>query len=219
MQSADWAAEHTDLLREYLAKGMSFSKIADAINARFGTAYSRSAAIGRARRLGLVSPKGPDDLLRRCPKQPSKVKTRRLCKPRERYISALAPPTPVAEHAGRVKLRCVEIVPRHLSLFDLEEGDCRYPFGGDDDGEAITFCGHPRGLGSSYCIAHFHLTRESRATSGTAGTVSFRLVAAEHERLAEPARQSWLKGDMAQLLNSFMTEKNTSATGQTQQAE
>jgi len=97
MQSADWAAEHTDLLREYLAKGMSFSKIADAINARFSTAYSRSAAIGRARRLGLASPKGPNDLLRRSPKQPSKAKTRRLSKPRERYISALAP---VAERAG-----------------------------------------------------------------------------------------------------------------------
>jgi GcrA cell cycle regulator len=179
MQSADWAAEHTDLLREYLAKGMSFSKIAGAINARFNTAYSRSAAIGRARRLGLVSPKRPVDLLKRCPKQPSKLKMLRMRKARERYVSALAPPTPVAERAGRVKLRCVEIVPRHLSLFDLEDGDCRYPFGGDDDGEAITFCGHPRGLGSSYCIAHFHLTREPSATSGAAaGTVSLRLVAA-----------------------------------------
>ena len=54
MQSTDWAAEHSDALREYLAKGMSFSKIAGAINTKFNTAYSRSAAIGRAKRMGLA---------------------------------------------------------------------------------------------------------------------------------------------------------------------
>ena len=48
-----WEAAHSQALREYLAKGMSYSEIADAINARFGTAYSRNAAIGRAKRLGL----------------------------------------------------------------------------------------------------------------------------------------------------------------------
>ena len=57
------------------------------------------------------------------------------------------------------KLRCVEIEPRHLSLIDLERGDCRYPYGGDEEGEAITFCGHPRRPGSSYCTPHFHLSR------------------------------------------------------------
>ena len=39
----NWAPEHCDALRECLAKGMSFSQAADAINARFDTAYSRSA--------------------------------------------------------------------------------------------------------------------------------------------------------------------------------
>ena len=33
-------------------------------------------------------------------------------------------------------LRCVEIEPRHLSLMELEAGDCRYPYGGDVEGEA-----------------------------------------------------------------------------------
>ena len=58
-----------------------------------------------------------------------------------------------------VKLRCVGIEPRHLSLTELERGDCRYPYGGDEEGEAITFCGHPRRAGSSYCSPHFHLSR------------------------------------------------------------
>jgi GcrA cell cycle regulator len=35
MQSTNWANEHSDALREYLAKGMSCSAIAKAINARF----------------------------------------------------------------------------------------------------------------------------------------------------------------------------------------
>jgi GcrA cell cycle regulator len=57
-------------------------------------------------------------------------------------------------------LRCVAIEPRHLSVIELECGDCRYPYGGDEEGEAITFCGHPRRAGSSYCTAHFHLSRD-----------------------------------------------------------
>jgi GcrA cell cycle regulator len=84
---------------------------------------------------------------------------------------------PPFEGTKPVELRCVEIDPRHLSLFELERGDCRYPYGGDEAGEAITFCGHPRRPGSSYCTPHFHLSRDpivpaERATS----TVSLRVV-------------------------------------------
>ena len=62
MQSTNWAPEHSDVLREYLAKGMSYSEIAAAINAKFKTAYSRSSAIGRAKRMGLTGPKPREDL-------------------------------------------------------------------------------------------------------------------------------------------------------------
>jgi GcrA cell cycle regulator len=75
------------------------------------------------------------------------------------------------------KLRCVAIAPRHLSLTDLEPGDCRYPYGGDEDGVAITFCGHPRRKNSSYCGAHFRLSRgRGTAAERAAGTVLLRLV-------------------------------------------
>ncbi len=57
------------------------------------------------------------------------------------------------------KIRCADVVPRHLSLIDLGRGDCRYPYGGDAKAEAITFCGHRRRPGSSYCAAHFDLTQ------------------------------------------------------------
>ena len=67
-------------------------------------------------------------------------------------------PAPVFERVKPRKLRCVKLEPRHLSLTDLEHGDCRYPYGGDEEGEAITFCGHPRRNGASYCTPHFHLS-------------------------------------------------------------
>jgi GcrA cell cycle regulator len=179
MQSANWAAEHCEVLREYLAKGMSFSEIADAINARFKTAYSRSATIGRARRMGLSSPARPGDSLNHWPGRPPKAKAPRPRPPRQRHIPEFMRPMPVSERAKAPALRCVEIVPRHLSLVDLEPGDCRYPHGGDEEGEAITFCGHKRQEGSSYCTPHFHLTRRPGAPpERTAGTVLLRLVEA-----------------------------------------
>ena len=55
MQLTDWPPEHSAALREYLVRGLSFSRIAQAINAKFKTAYSRSATLGRAKRMGLAS--------------------------------------------------------------------------------------------------------------------------------------------------------------------
>src|SRR6266404_9468698 len=112
MQSMSWAREHCDALREYHAKGMSFAEIAEAINARFKTAYSRNAAIGRARRMGLADPDRP--------KPPPKASAPRLHRICERQAASWLPLMPVFEPAETVKLRCVEIDPRHLSLIDLE---------------------------------------------------------------------------------------------------
>src|ERR1700694_2432716 len=64
LMQTNWPSEHADALREYVAKGMSYAEIADAINAKFKTSYSRNAAIGRAKRMGLA---GPDqDLPKHC---------------------------------------------------------------------------------------------------------------------------------------------------------
>jgi GcrA cell cycle regulator len=165
MQSINWAPEHSAALREYLAKGMSYSEIANAINAKFKTAYSRNAAIGRAKRMGLAGPDQRKDLPKhRRPTPPPKVQQPRLRKPRKGYAPEFMRPTPIFERTDADKLRCVEIDPRHLSLTDLERGDCRYPYGGDEEGEAITFCGHRRRQGSSYCAPHFHLTRDRVGT-------------------------------------------------------
>jgi GcrA cell cycle regulator len=171
MQSMNWSREHCDALREYHAKGMSFAEIAEAINAKFKTTYSRNAAIGRARRMGLAVPERP--------KPPPKASAPRLDRIRERHAASSRPLMPVFEPAKTVKLRSVEIDPRHLSLIDLEPGDCRYPYGGDAEGDAITFCGHPQRRGSSYCAAHFHLSRgPGTAAERAAITIALRLVEA-----------------------------------------
>ena len=168
MQATNWAPQHCDALREYLAKGMSYSEIADAINAKFGTAYTRNAAIGRGRRLGLVGPDQPKD----SPRVPRRASTPRPPKSRKPRAAEPVQLKPALVCVEPVKLRCVGIKPRLLSLIDLERGDCRYPYGGDREGEAIAFCGHPTREGSSYCTAHFHLTRgPDTASERSAGPV------------------------------------------------
>lgn len=70
------------------------------------------------------------------------------------------------EAAESFKLRCVEIVPRGLSLIDLEPGDCRYP---TNDDAPFLFCGHPKFKGS-YCASHYFLTRGEGTASEQAAT-------------------------------------------------
>jgi GcrA cell cycle regulator len=154
MESTNWAPEHSAALRDYLLSGMSYADIAQAINTKFNTTYSRSAALGRARRMGLAG----SERARDAAGQPSKSRLMGLHHLRERFASTARWFVPVFERVELPKLRCVEIEPRHLSLIELEAGDCRYPYGGDEESEPITFCGHPRREDSSYCTAHFYLT-------------------------------------------------------------
>jgi len=155
MQST-WEEAHSVALRDCLEKGMSFAEIARALNERFGTVYTRNAAIGRARRMGLSVP--VRELAARPLNKPKQVDARRIRELRARKVAKAAPKSATFERAAVLQLCCVAITPRHLALIDLEAGDCRYPYGGDAEGEPITFCGHPHQEGSSYCLAHFHLT-------------------------------------------------------------
>jgi GcrA cell cycle regulator len=54
VEQTNWAPEHSELLRELVARGLSYAEIANAINAKFRTCYSRNAAIGRAKRMGIT---------------------------------------------------------------------------------------------------------------------------------------------------------------------
>jgi GcrA cell cycle regulator len=158
MEPGFWPSSHCEVLKECVAKGLSYSDAADAINARFGTTYSRSSALGRARRMRLLEAGRPEAPPLLGELQLQQLRARRTADDFRPLEFFRRPPV-----FGRVEraapLRCVEIEPRHLTLLELERGDCRYPYGGDTDGQAITFCGRPRRKGSSYCTPHFHLSR------------------------------------------------------------
>jgi GcrA cell cycle regulator len=172
----DWPLQHSEALREYFARGLSYSRIARAINERFNTSYTRNAALGRAKRMGLAGPDQPRTLPNGFPRRPQGPRKSRLAESPHRHVPQFTKQPP-SRPVKMPKLRCVELVPRHLSVVDLEPGDCRYPYGGDHDGEAITFCGHPRQQDSSYCTAHFHLTRVTLKRGERAKpAVSLRLV-------------------------------------------
>lgn len=50
-----WPDNHSDALKRLVAAGRSYSEAADALNAEFGTAYTRNSCIGRGHRLGIGS--------------------------------------------------------------------------------------------------------------------------------------------------------------------
>lgn len=157
MQSFIWAPEHSDALRDCLSRGMSYGQAADAINARFGTEFSRSAAIGRAKRLGLKTAAACKTFPR--PWRPARWGEPASKAPQEMARPAGSAGVPTsAQLVKPVKLRCVGIRPRLLAFADLEPGDCRYPYGGEKEGETYAFCGHPRMPHSSYCRPHHVLT-------------------------------------------------------------
>jgi GcrA cell cycle regulator len=176
MQSFIWAPEHSDALRDCLSRGMSYGQAASAINVRFGTEFTRNAAVGRAKRLGLKTASVRKLLPRR--HRPARWGDS-APNPPQTAVRPAAPAVPALALAP-VKLRCVGIKPRLLAFADLEPGDCRYPYGGEKEGEAYAFCGHPRIPHSSYCRPHHDLTRGL-------GTVSERMSVQVTLRLVKAA--------------------------------
>lgn len=126
----------------------SYQIIAATLNAEFGTQFTRCAVIGKINRLGLSNRRLPAD---------RPVATPRPRAPRERVRSERMNARPPMESVETVKLRCVEITPLHLSLLDLDPGLCKYPYGGDAEGETISFCGHPSIKSRPYCMPHLAL--------------------------------------------------------------
>ncbi len=113
-----------------------------------GHPFTRNAIVGQAHRLGLTRKQKSEPHIRAPRTSPIRMS-------RVNSNSNVLRITK-SQQSQQYKLRCVEIEPRHLSLVELEQGDCRYPYG---DGP-FTFCGHPVKDGTSWCVPHFHLTHE-----------------------------------------------------------
>jgi GcrA cell cycle regulator len=150
-----WHDDHCAELTQLLATGMIYREIAASLNFKFGTSFSKNAIVGKVQRLGLTAPEKP-----KAPPYVRKPKARRAEREVVRIVSANSNSNAMRVVRSVVleqaKLRCVEIVPRDLSLVELEPGDCRYAYG---DGP-FTFCGHPAQAGSSYCVPHTALCKE-----------------------------------------------------------
>ncbi len=171
MEMTNWLPEHSAALQNLRARGLSYSEIADAINAAFKTAYTRNAALSRAQRMGLAGLDRPEPSLpgRLDPPEAAVAELARTVplreEPAEPKPDRLGSPSIFTETVEMPPLRCAGVMPRHLFLLELERGDCRYPYGGDAGVETMTFCGHPCRPGASYCTPHFRLSRDPEASA------------------------------------------------------
>jgi GcrA cell cycle regulator len=143
-----WEPAHDAALRRRKDEGFSAAGAASAINDEFGTRYSRNAAIGRMKRLGMCETMAA--LNHRKSIAAPKPKVRRVQKYKPRPKGAPEPVDPV-----EMMLRCAAVEPRNVGLLELGDGECRYPYG---DGPYL-FCGHQALVDHPYCRPHFQLCR------------------------------------------------------------
>ena len=148
MNPTTWTEDRMASLTKLWSEGYSCSQISAALGG-----ITRNGVIGKIHRMGLARPHI---------KKIGRQKAPREHKPRLRIISSNSSTShqriiQSVESAEVVALRCAEVVPRNLTMAELERGDCRYPYG---DGP-FTFCGHAGTEDSSYCFAHRQLTKIS----------------------------------------------------------
>lgn len=149
-----WTPEKDAELRK-LHSEHSFAEIAAALG------VSRNSAIGRAGRLGLSKPRcaslsESERKARRVASKKAWVEKKALRKINERTTNEII----IAGGNVRFKvvtaprpLKAIDIEPLHITLMDLTPSHCRYPYGDSN----ITFCGHEKVKGTSYCAGHFKL--------------------------------------------------------------
>lgn len=130
-----WPVERETRLRNLWNDKLSCRTIAGMLG------VSRNAVIGKAHRMGLE----PRERVIAKPREP-KRKRGLHTRHRRDVLGKLFAPDPV-------ELREVDVESRKLTFDQLEANSCRYPA----EKGPITFCGHERKAGSSYCPAHHFL--------------------------------------------------------------
>ncbi|ACL60625.1 GcrA family cell cycle regulator [Methylobacterium nodulans] len=144
MSGTEWPSAAIDMLRELWSAGKSGSAIAEAINAAHGLSLSRSAVMGKIRRLGLVGQQGV---------QPEADTPAEPAAPEP----AAAPAEPPQPYVFRPEGKPAERPADGYLLHQLGPGDCRYPITGSVAPSQHRFCGEPVKDGSCYCLAHFRI--------------------------------------------------------------
>jgi GcrA cell cycle regulator len=137
----NWPAERDEALKRLHAEGLSTSRIAIELDC----GLTRNAVIGRIHRLGLSRAAKPQ------PRQAGGDYTIAGRINRKLQQEPMRPPAPPAELPA-------EAVPcrpqrRRKQFFELEESDCRFPFGE----QSFVFCAAAALPNRSYCGEHFAL--------------------------------------------------------------
>jgi GcrA cell cycle regulator len=162
-----WNDETIAKLTKLWEEGFSASLIGEQMG------ITRNAVIGKVCRLGLPTPEGikerkPHPLAgkgngSRKPRVPKVKMLPRIKWTRESIRVVRANGNSDAMRlvksviSNPPDLRCVEINPLHLSIYDLAATSCRHPYG---DTAPFSFCGHRTLEGHSYCPDHKALNTE-----------------------------------------------------------
>lgn len=153
-----WTPEMDERLKQLVARPhATYREIFPTLNKEFGTSFTRCAVIGRARRIGIGAPAvvhTPEEIAaRRLARQQRHNAARRGRRSHHGAAArAIRIPRPPVEETI---MRCAAVEALHVSLLELEHQQCRWPYG---EGVAITFCGHQKFNGFSYCAAHYFLS-------------------------------------------------------------
>lgn len=156
MTNPNWTSDEDDSLRRFIKEGRASPEIATTLG------RSRSAVVGRAKRLGLVfmtqtgmrrrevKEQRESSAPRVPPTKHQPLGGNRFKKLREKATDA----EPAPKELPRWTAHADAPEPRNLSLVDLEWLDCRWPVNNPERGQEHLFCGHKRASGSSYCAHH-----------------------------------------------------------------
>lgn len=174
-----WTAEITDKMVSLYETGLSLSKIKDALNAEFGTAFSRSAVIGKTDRMR----KSGKMITRVKPSAPRKASPRKAAgiRPRAGRTASLRVTAPRLTRAPRLRTnpKTAEVNANAVndgagvSLIDLADNGCRYPITDLTPGKAgeLRFCGRAQNPdkpihAGKYCDGHLDVTTTAPRTYG-----------------------------------------------------
>jgi GcrA cell cycle regulator len=138
----DWTQEETAIVIQLAGDGHSAGQIAAAMITK-----SRNAVIGKLHRMGVElssrlhnGPKKEGFTIKREKKQYNPILGKRFESVRNNNDNDIIP------EDGKL-------------LFDLEQHECRWPFGETNN---FKFCGHLKTPGSSYCFDHYWLSRRAQ---------------------------------------------------------
>lgn len=126
-----------EMLEDLHKQGIPNSAIAAALNAKFGTTFSKNAIVGQAKRRGM-----PVRRTRRVPPPKTKAQTDKT--------KIVRPPVAIFESEPLPVRKDLPPAVARKKLNDLLEWDCRWPVG-DPQKPDFGFCAQERIPGKPYC--------------------------------------------------------------------